>query len=192
MLIIEKKGQVCNQAEGQVDKHVKAPTVVKVRVSWPTRDKEIELPEDLEPLGKMLVRGTYRHIAKAAWKVDKLKEELVDLMVKEVEKETASLCSVKNPSCLRQTDKASIKVLTMEKVSQEMKERSPIFYSFLEASCTNSRSVRRSYEPKNYLAAIGMAGAVCLRSRCKEMIAVQLAIMTVLYHSNWMVSSNLK
>lgn len=162
---------------------------VKVRVTWPSKEKEIKLPEDLESLGKMLVRGTYKQIANTAWKVPKLKSELVNIILKEIEKETTSLCSRKDPSCLRNTDKNSMKDLTMEKVSKEIKTRAPIFHAVLTTSCTNSRTVERTEaSTKDSFPAVAMAAAICLKSRCRNMIAVQLLITTFLYHSNWWVS----
>ena len=40
---------------------------VSIKVTWPSKDAERKLPEDLESLGKMLARGTYKQIANAAW-----------------------------------------------------------------------------------------------------------------------------
>ena len=44
------------------------PAKVSVRVQWPSKDTERKLPDDLESLGKMLVRGTYKQIANATCK----------------------------------------------------------------------------------------------------------------------------
>ena len=51
-------------------------TDVFVRVNWPSKQVERKLPEDFESLGKMLVRGTYKQIAIAAWKNLKLRKDL--------------------------------------------------------------------------------------------------------------------
>ena len=42
-------------------------TMVTVKLQWPSQTRERHLPEDLQSLGKMLVRGTYKQIARAAW-----------------------------------------------------------------------------------------------------------------------------
>ena len=57
---------------------VKPSTVdVSVKVKWPSKpDKERKLPESLESLGKMLVRGTYKQIANTAWKNDAIRQEM--------------------------------------------------------------------------------------------------------------------
>ena len=55
---------------------------VFVRVKWPSKEVERKLPEDLESLAKMLIRGTYKQIANAAWKNVKLRKEFEKIMEK--------------------------------------------------------------------------------------------------------------
>ena len=94
-------------------------------------------PRLLDSLGKMLGRGTYRQIANAAWKNTAIDKRLSrELMVRELEKEATQLCSKKKPSCLRNTNKQSMVSFTMEKVSNELKERTPL----LSAVSINRRS----------------------------------------------------
>lgn len=94
---------------------------VSVKVKWPSKpDKERKLPESLESLGKMLVRGTYKQIANAAWKNDDIRQELIELMATDVNKECTQLCSKKDPSCLRKKDKESMLSFTMEKFYEEL------------------------------------------------------------------------
>ena len=158
---------------------------VTIKVKWPSNDAERKLPNDLESLRKMLLRGTYKQIAHAAWKNPYIKSNLTELMLKDVEKEATQLCSRKNPSCLRTTDKQSMLSFSMEKVSDEIKERAPLLHSVLSAASINSRS-KATKEPSHF-AAIAMAAAVCLKNRSRYMTAVQLLVTIFLYHSNWMV-----
>ena len=158
---------------------------VTVKVKWPSKNRERKLPVDLESLGKMLVRGTYRQIANAAWKNPSINKHLRELMVRELEKEATQLCSKKKPSCLRNTNKQSMVSFTMEKVSNELKERTPLLHSVLSAVSINRRS--KAAKEKSHFGAIAMAAAVCLKNRCKHMTAVQLLITIFIYHSNWMV-----
>ena len=155
---------------------------VTVKVKCPSKNRERKLPVDLESLGKMLVRGTYRQIANAAWKNTSINKHLRELMVRELEKETTQLCSKKNPSCPN-TNKQSMVSFTMEKVSNELKERTPLLHSVLSAVSINRRS--KAAKEKSHFGAI--AAAVCLKNRCKHMTAVQLLITIFIYHSNWMV-----
>ena len=161
-------------------------TDVFVRVNWPSKLVERKLPEDFESLGKMLVRGTYKQIAVAAWKNLKLRKEFEVLMAKEINKECSQLCSRKEPSCLRQTGKDSMLSFTMEKVSRELVERAPLFHSLLLAASVNPQS--RAKTPHDDFPAVATPGAVCLHNRSKYLIAVQLLITIFLYHSSWLVS----
>lgn len=63
----------------------KPETEVFVKVKWPSKDGERKLPSDLESLGKMLVRGTYKQIAAAAWRNVFLKREL-QLLINDFDK----------------------------------------------------------------------------------------------------------
>jgi hypothetical protein len=65
---------------------------VCVKIKWPSKDRERKLPEDLEYLGKMLARGTYKQIATAAWKNASIKKELTELMACDIGKECNKLC----------------------------------------------------------------------------------------------------
>ena len=147
---------------------------------------ERKLPGEFKSLGKMLIRGTYKQIAVAAWKNQKLKKELEKLMTKEINKECSQLCSKKKPCCLRQTSKDSMLSFTMEKFTRELAERAPLFHSLLIAASVNPLS--RAKKPQNEFAAVAMAGAICLRNRSKYLIAVQLLITIFIYHSSFLVS----
>ena len=165
---------------------------VCVKVEWPSKNAERKLPSDLESLGKMLVRGTYKQIANAAWKNLNIKKELKLLILKEINRECSGLCSRKNPSCLRSPDKESILKFSMENLNKELKERAPMTLSVLVAASVNPHS--RSVANKNGLnmetfwsPAVGMAAAVCLKNRSRFMNALQLLITIFNYHSGWQV-----
>lgn len=159
---------------------------VTIKVNWPSKEAERKLPDELESLGKMLLRGTYKQIASAAWKNSNLKSELKELMLKEIEKEATALCSKKTPSILRKTDKHSMLSLSMQKVSNELRDRAPLFHSILATASINRRS--KSTKEKPDFAPIAMAASICLKNRSQYMTAVQLLLTIFLYHSNWMVS----
>ena len=183
---VAPSGTESSQGKNKVTETVAKKVDVSVRVHWPSKEAERKLPQDLESLGKMLVRGTYRQIAHAAWKNSSVRKEITELMRKDIETEASHLCSKKEPSILRKTDKESMLFFTMEKASEEIKERAPLFYSLLSAACINSKS-RAKQECTTHFGAVAMAAAVCLRNRSKYMIAAQLLLTIFLYHSNWLV-----
>ena len=170
----------CNTQENESGK-------VSIEIDWPSKTVKKNLSGELYSLGKFLAIGTYKQIARAAWKIPGIKKELCNLFTKEVQKETADMCSKKQPSILRKNDKDSMNSLSIEKVSQEIETRAPLFHSVLKASSTNNFSVNRGCKSakSDDFAAVTTAGSICLRNRCKNMNAIQLLITTFIYHSSW-------
>ena len=175
-------------AVSPIHAEVKKVTNVTVKVNWPSRESSRKLPDDLKPVGKMLLRGTYKQIANSAWKNPDINKHLRELLLKDVKKEAAGLCSKKYPSCLRRTDKASMLAMSFENVSSEIKEQAPLFHSVLSRVAINPHS--RAADTKSYFGPIAMAAAILLKNRSRYMTAIQLLITIFLYHSNWMVSLN--
>ena len=63
-----------------------------MKVKWPSQTRSKELQNDLEPLGKALVRGTFKQIASTAFKCRPVRIELVKLVLKETVNEMIGLC----------------------------------------------------------------------------------------------------
>ena len=103
-------------------------TIVTVTVQWKSQTSSKVLPDDLCSLGKMMCRGTYTQIARAAWKNDRVREQLTLLLLKQIDKE-CNLCSSKNPSILRLTSKKDILEFTTTKFGEEIKQRTPLLHS---------------------------------------------------------------
>lgn len=164
----------------------KTQSDVTINVKWKSKKASRMLPPDLESIGKMLVRGTYKQIAHATWKNVNLKKHLVELILKEVEKEAIGLCSKKHPSILRMTDKESMLNLSMDSISLELKDRAPLIHSTLSTIAINRNS--RASSDKKHVGPIAMAVAILLKNRSRYMTALQLLVTIFLYHSNWMVS----
>ena len=155
-------------------------TSVNVRIEWPSNKMEWKVPEQLESLGKMLVRATYKQIANAAWRSPNLRKELQLLVLKEIDPERTAMCSKKEPSCVRSPDKKKLLNFTFEKFYLELSSRAPFFQAILQVCCVNRRK-------DAWKEAVGMATAICLRNRSQFMNGVQLLISIFGYHSNWMV-----
>ena len=109
-------------------------------------------------------------------------------MARDVDKECTQLCSKKDLSCLRKTDKESMFSFTMENVYDELKVKAPLFHCLLAAASTNRRSRSKAPQTEVLHAGTAMAAAICLCKRSKFMSAVQLLITIFLYHSNRLVS----
>ena len=188
---LEFCANIPNSAQPVVQAHstpVKEPppvkTYVNVKVAWPSKTVEKSLHPDLESLGKMIVRCTFKQIANAAWRSKHIRKHLTVFMLQEIDKECSNLCSRKNPSCLRSPSKQKMLDFSFERENEELEKRAPLFYSVLVAGgCNNKKAEKCSWIP-----AVGMATSVLLRNRSPYMNAVQLMLGIFLYHSNWAVS----
>ena len=163
----------------------KAETIVTVEVQWESKTRRRILPADLCSLGKMLCRGTYTQIARAAWRNDKLREQLVLLFLKEIDKECTGMCSSRRPSMLQKTAKEDILKFSLTALEEELKARMPLFRSVLLAA-----SVRRNKEKSSdhfWMPAVCMASAICLKNRSVYMTAMQLLNTIFIQHSGLMV-----
>ena len=161
-------------------------TSVNVTVAWQSQTRQRELQPDLQSLGKMLVRGTYKQIANAAWSNQNIRKHLVVNVCKNIDKECVGLCSKKNPSCLRSPSKEKILNFSFENQRVELEKRAPLLFSVLVAA----GSTRNKREKKTWIPAVGMASSILLRNRSPYMNAIQLMLGIFLYHSNWAVSLN--
>ena len=162
-----------------VKEHQPARTSVNVRVSWPSKTVEKQLHPDLESLGKVLVRGTYKQIANAAWNSKHIRKHLIVNVLKQIDRECSNICSRKNPSCLRSPSKQKMLDFSFEKENEELEERAPLFYSVLVAGGCN----RKKTDKSSWIPAVRMA------VRSPYMNAVQLMLGIFLYHSNWAAST---
>lgn len=160
---------------------------VKLQWSCESKPRERHLPVDLQSLGKMLVRGTYKQIANAAWNNLKLRKQLQILALKHVDSECNSLCSRKQPSCLRSPNKDQLMEFSFEKLEKELYRRAPFTHAILHTSCVNRRNADKRNE---WVPSAGMAAAVLLRNKSTRMNAVQLLLSIFLYHSSWTVGMN--
>ena len=167
-------------------KETSAPsnTSVNVKVRWPSQTRERELQPDLQSLGTMLVRGTYKQIANAAWRNVHLRNHHVFHVLKDIDKECVALCSKKNPSILRSPSKEKMLNFSFEEQRKELEESTPLFFSVLVAA----GSTKTKTEEKAWIPAVSMASSILLRNRSPYMNAIQLMLGIFLYHSNWAVS----
>lgn len=88
---------VKEKSEPEVCKENAKSTTAFIKVVWKSQTREKKLPADLLSLGTMLCRGTYRQIAAAAWRNDKLRVHLVESFLKAVDAECCRLCSGPRP-----------------------------------------------------------------------------------------------
>lgn len=161
-------------------------TVVKVTIVWNSKTSTRVLPDDLNSLGKMMCRGTYTQIARAAWRNGKIREKLISFFLKEIDKECCNMCSSKYPSLLRKTARKDILNFSITKLDEEIKRRTPLLRSVLMSASVRKTKIKRS--DLYWMPAICMAAAICLKNRSPQMTALQLLNSLFIQHSGLMVS----
>ena len=160
-----------------------AATPVFVRAEWDSGPREKELPEYLSFSSKMLVRGTLKQIASAAWRCSELRPFIMKEFFKTIHKECANLCSKKEPSMLRKTSKSDILEFKFETLGEELSQRVPLLYGVLRTA-----SLKKLSDDMHWLPSACMAAAICLKNRSVEMTSVQLLVPIILKHSGLTVS----
>ena len=181
-----------DQCESKVE-----PSVV-ISVDWVSGMKTKSLASDLIPLGKSLIKGTYRQIAVAAWKSPGLRRGIIEIVKREINKECCLLCSSKIPSILRKTSKDDLLEFSWKNLANELEEKAPTLQTILKSASfplnNEAKLIEGGKECEKeikWLPATCMAAAVLLKNRSRYMTAVQLLITIIIQHSGLMVSNQL-
>ncbi len=164
---------------------------VIISVYWPSVTKTRTLSDDLAPLGKALINGSFSQIASGAWKCLGLRKSLLNIIKKEVHKECITLCSKKDPCCLRKTKKEDMLNFSLKKVEDELRIKAPILSSILKVASTPKFKGVEKEDESEWLSSTVMAAAVLLKNRSPCMTAIQLLIIILLQHSGFMVCKNI-
>eukprot|EP00794_Sanderia_malayensis_P001821 gene1821-2045_t len=192
-----------------------AETSVSIKVVWKSKTIKRQIPQDLKSVGLMLCRGTYKQLATAAWKHSALRPQIIELFLKEIDRECIRLCADKikpshskrsakilencpakkvsaekqeknAPSCLRLTSKEEILGFTFEKFDEELTNRAPLMRSALMA--ISRRRSKKKDDDLFFTPAVCMAAAVCLKNRSRRLTAVQLILTLMMRHSGFMAT----
>ena len=153
-------------------------------MKWPSQTKERTIQPELEPLGRALLRGTWKEIASAVYRVKEIRSELIKCMLKQLSVECCDIISSKRPSLLRKTTASDIRKLSLANICHEMKERAPLLYSVMMTTATPNR---KKYDATEWLPSVAIAAAVLLKQRCRMVNSVQLLIMTIIKFSRFQV-----
>lgn len=152
-----------------------------MEVVWPSETRRRKLSPDMECIGKALLWGTYKQIARRIWQHKFLKLEIVKDVGRAVAAECAELCSTKCKSVARHTSSEDMKKFNPENLCQEWNNKYPIFYSVLLSSALSAR--RTVFNTVTWLFSIAMAGSVLLRERSRGMDAMQLLVTAIIKSS---------
>ena len=134
------------------------------------------LPCNLKHIGKALL---YRSdIADAILSSEKLKEEIIQRMLQQVNDECKHLCSLKLNSVLRSTKPKSLGEFNMLTLMSEWEKEAPLFFKFLLTSIG-------PFDTRDDIAyPAAMAGSILLKTRNIHMSALQHLTGLLLFHGN--------
>lgn len=113
---------------------------VVVQLNFRSETRKVKLKEELKSLGIMIARGTFKQIANAAMRHPRIREDILKIVLKEIDRECNSLCqagSKKKPvdvSLLRKTSKEAITAFSFECLQKELKQRAPLFWKVLKVA----------------------------------------------------------
>lgn len=150
-------------------------TEVEITIKYPSRTVRKVLDQRYESLAKALFYGQPSRIATAVMKCTQVCKFVVSKVFDTLAKEVSGLCSRKNPSILRKTNKNDLVNFKLESLGEEWKKRAPLFYSFLLTSSVTKRKASSTL----WLPSMSLAGSILLKQRNGQMNATA-SVMGVL------------
>ncbi len=142
---------------------------VVISVDWASGMKTRALGSDLIPLGKSLIKGTYKQIAVAAWKGPGFRRGIVEVIKREINKECCSVCSREKPSILRKTSKEDMLDFSWKSLGNELEEKAPILQAILKSASrpliNEAKAENENQNETKWLPATCMAAAVLFKNR---------------------------
>ena len=139
------------------------------------------LDESTEAVGKNLARGRDRAFCKAVLKHPRLCKTMLLEIGNLVCTECANLSSRKTPSSFNHNKgKPDIGCFTWDAIALDLQTRAPTFHAVLVAAANRQWTKKAESSSQKCVPALGMAAAILLKSRNKQLSAVQTMISLVL------------
>ena len=102
--------------------------------------------EDKASLARLLALSPLKTFAAAVFKNKECNEFIQEEATKKITKELTGLCTLSQPSLLRQREKDRLISLKWDAVNSELRDRCPLFYKFLTASVSNPSQTRNIHK----------------------------------------------
>ena len=125
-------------------------------------------------------------MASAAFKVKKLKAELLKFALKEIQMEACLLVSSKHPSILRSVDVESMAELSLENICQELRRRAPLIFSVMWSIALSKHSVKQ-HAQMEWLPSVAAGASILLKERSRFMNGFQLMLTMVIKYTGYQV-----
>ncbi len=131
--------------------------------------------------------GEYSYAVNALWEKKEIKKHIMKKITKDISSECDGLCSLSNPSMLRNSSAEALKSFDERFHVQEVCERVPVLAAMVEAAGVNKKTKYNHNEEQNIgvnaMCAQSMAISTLLRSRCLAMSAQAYRVGLLLWNS---------
>lgn len=127
---------------------------------------------------KYLALGLFNTACKTVMHTPELSKSMKELVIKEIDNELEELCKKKTNSVLRQTKPEELLKFKIEKLTQEIEQKTPLLNQTLQSICSSKRA-----SSKVDLCVKVTIAASILHERCPDMSAMAYTTGLVLCHS---------
>jgi len=153
-----------------------------------------------------MLRGTWKDIARAAFRVKELRSESLKCTLRELASECSKLVltKAKNPSILVKTKAEDISNMSLTSVCEEWKHRAPLLYSVMSTIACPPKKKSKSQEQKKVTSptksqnakrerqdtippSVAVAGSILLKQRSRFVNSVQLLLMMIIKYTGFQV-----
>ena len=142
------------------------------------------LNDEESEVERALAGGHIPSIAKALIQHSELRESILQLFLREIEAECATLCRKKSPSLFRKLSANDLMEFEWEKVIVELEERAPLFLR-IYSSIVSVNDYRNQHKfGAHHHPGICMATAIILKERNREICGLQSLISLLLFSSH--------
>ena len=146
------------------------------------------LTSSLKRIGRSVGRRKSYSIALQSLKHKRIKVHILKILVKEIRKELAALCTVKNESIMRSSQPSTLRDFSWESLVTEVKLAAPTLTAILDGSLEVHTSPSKEKRRKtvktrrvNKAAIVGLCTAILCRYRNQSMNLVQRLISVLMY-----------
>lgn len=143
------------------------------------------LTSSLKRIGRSVGRRSRKSIALQCMKDGRIRTRILKVLGKYIQKEIATMCTLKKESILRMSEPTALQKFSWEALATEVKETAPNLFGILDGSLqvqvTPSQQKGRKSRRVNKTAILGLCTAILCRYRNQSMNLVQRLVSLILY-----------
>ena len=162
----------------------KSSTEVKTVIVFPGGkiESRSNFDEEIKSLIISLTRGNLKAFSNTIFKVQNIREHLLESLERTIGIEFKTYCQDKSESILNGTSPAEIASFSNKILVHEAEVLCPFWMSCLRGACSSSRR-RKKVQTNKIINAMALSTAVAAKCRNQKMSAMAYRISTILLHS---------